>query len=139
MEIIQHRRDRFSEANLSVLQYKQSASIQIRTPRSQCCGQVNDPSLPKNCVIVKIIQHCRDRFSEANLSVLQYKQSASIQIRTPRSQRCGQVTDLSLPKNCAIMEIIQHRRDRFSEANLSALSMQNPNSNPGIAALRTGH
>jgi len=67
------------------------------------------------------------------------KQSPSIQIRTPGSQRCGQVTDLSLPKKCVILEIIQHRRDRFSEANLSALSMQNPNSNPGIAALRTGH
>ena len=32
-----------------------------------------------------------------------------IQIQTPGSQRCGQVTDLSLPKNWVIMEIIQGR------------------------------
>jgi hypothetical protein len=71
VEIIQHRRDRFCEANLSALSMPNNPHpSEFKPSGSQHCGQVTDLSLPKNCVILEIIPHRRDRFSEANLSAL---------------------------------------------------------------------
>ena len=122
MEIIRHRRDRFSEANLSALSMPNNPHPSKFEPRDRSAA---DRSLTcpyqKNASFWKSSSTVGTGSAKRTCPLCQCK----IQIQTPGSQRCVQVTDLSLPKNCAIVEIIQHRRDRFSEANLSALSMPN--------------